>query len=48
MVADLVAVQKRTSAPREGNKVEILEGKFRSLKLSFVPKKKTRFYMSHV
>ena len=48
MVADLVAVQKRTSALREGNKVEVLEGKFRSLKLSFVPKKKTSFYMSHV
>ena len=48
MVADLVAVQTRTSAPREGNKVEVLEGKFRSLKLSFVPKKKTSFYMSHV
>ena len=48
MVADLVAVQKRTSAPREGNKVEGLEGKFRSLKLSFVPKRKTSFYMSHV
>ena len=48
MVADLVAVQTRTSAPREGNKVEVFEGKFWSLKLSFVPKKKTSFYMSHV
>ena len=48
MVADLVAVQKRTTAPREGNKVAVLEGKFRSLKLSFVLKKKTSFYMSHV
>ena len=49
MVADLlVAVQTRTSAPREGNKVVVLEGKFWSLKLSFVPKKKTSFYMSHV
>ena len=48
MVADWVAVQIRTSAPREGHKVEVLEGKFRSIKLSFVPKKKTSFYMSHV
>ena len=27
----------------EGNKVEVLEGKFRSLKLFFVPRKKTAF-----
>ena len=48
MVADLVAVQKRTSAPREWHKVEVLEGKFRSIKLSFVPQKKTSFYILHV
>ena len=39
-VADLVAVQKRTSSPirRERNKVEVLDGKFCSLKLFFVLK----------
>ena len=49
-VADLVAVQKRTSAPirRERNKVEVLEGKFCCLKLFFVLKKKTNLHMSHV
>ena len=33
---------------RERNKVEVLEGKFRSLRLFFVPKKEKNFYMSHV
>ena len=33
---------------REGNKVDVLEGTFHSLKFFFVPKKKTSFYMSHV
>ena len=33
---------------RERNKVEVLDRKFRSLRLFFVPKKKKNFYMSHV
>ena len=50
IVADLVAVvQKNKQAlRRERNKVEVFEGKFRSLKVFFVLKKKTNFYMSHV
>ena len=49
MVADLIAVQKNKQAlRREWNKVEVFEGKFRSLKVFFVLKKETNFYMSHV
>ena len=40
--------RKGQALRRERNKVEVLEGKFRSLKLFFVSKKKTSFYMSHV
>ena len=44
----MVAVQTRTSAPirRQRNKVEVLEGKFCSLKLFFVLKKKTNFHFT--
>ena len=44
----MVAFRKGQAFRRERNKVEVLEGKFRSLKLFFVPKKKKKnFYMSH-
>ena len=45
----MVAFRKGLALRRERNKVEVLEGKFRSLKLFFVPKKeKKNFTMPHV
>ena len=44
MVADLIAVQKNKQAlRRERNKVEVFEGKFRSLKFFLAPKRKQTF-----
>ena len=44
MVADLIAVQKNKQAlRRERNKVEVLEGKFRSLKVFLSQKRKQTF-----
>ena len=40
--------RKKQALRRERNKVEVVEGKFRSLKLFFVPKKKTNVYMLHI
>ena len=38
----MVAFRKGLALRRERNKVEVLEGKFRSLKLFFVPKKEKK------
>ena len=40
--------RKKQALLRERNKIEVLEGKFRSLKLFFVPKNKKNVYMLHI
>ena len=40
--------RKKQALRHERNKVEVVEGKFRSLNLFFVPKNKTNVYMLHI